>query len=200
MTKSSTTPSIWWMESSNSVALPNPYATYDKQTFLSDYPTYSVYHADVLINEHLKQHWNTCWTKIVAVNQLIIGLSIFIIGLLMIFFQLTLSLICQGVWTGGFVILAGLMAFFTIIHRRHRYFLLVASIHLLVGLLSTIMIFISVFVIAIEFNHSTDVIIRNEDRQLTYALHIALIILGLYEKLLCYTFLIMIVRHTHKMV
>jgi hypothetical protein len=150
----------------------------------------------------LKKNWNTCWTKFVAVNEIITGLLIFIIGVLIVFFQLSLSVTAHGIWTGVLAFLAGLFAFFTIIYRRHCFFLLVASIHILVGLASTILIFISVFALALQINNNNDssFMINIEDCQLNYALHITLIILGLYEKLLCYTFLIMIIRHTHKMV
>jgi hypothetical protein len=144
----------------------------------------------------LKQNWNTSWTKFVAVNELITGLLIFIIGILIVFFQLSLSFTAHGICTGVLTFLAGLFAFFTIIYRRHCFFLIVGSIHLLVGLASTILIFISVFALVIQINKNFNF----QDRQLNYALHITLIILGLYEKLLCYTFLIMIIRHTHKMV
>ena len=194
------TPSLWMIESAESLPDPSPYATFDKHTYLSYYPTRSLYKAETLIDGHLQLNWNTGWTKVVAVNQLVVGLFVFVIGLVMIFCQLALSSTGHGVWTGGLIFTAGLFAFFTIIYRFHRYFLLVAAIHMLAGLLSTIMIFISVFAIALQFNDYPSLIVRAEDRQLNYGLHLALILLGLYEKLLCYTFLIMIIRHTHKMV
>jgi hypothetical protein len=195
-----TAPSIWFVEPSEDNVGTSRLTTLDNRSVLSYYPQSSLYKAEILINGHLKKHWNTCWTKIVAVNELIIGLLILILGILMVFFQLTLSLTAHGIWTGALTFLAGLFAFFTIIYRRHRFFLLVASIHIITGLASTILIFISVFAIALQVNNNSNIIININDRQLNYALHITLIILGLYEKLLCYTFLIMIIRHTHKMV
>ena len=190
-----TASSIWFVEpSEDNVGT-------SRLTTLDNYPHRSLYKAEILINGHLKKHWNTCWTKIVAVNELIIGLLILILGILIVFLQLSLSLTAHGIWTGALIFLAGLFAFFTIIYRRHRYFLLVASIHIITGLASTILIFISVFAIALQVNNNnSNMTININDRQLNYALHITLIILGLYEKLLCYTFLIMIIRHTHKMV
>ena len=194
------TPSLWLIESVDSLADPSPYATFDKQTYLSYYPTRSLYKAETLINGHLQLHWNTGWTKVVAVNQLIVGLSVLMVGLVMIFCQLALSSTGHGVWTGVLIFASGLLAFFTVIYRQHRYFLFVAGMHMLAGLLSTIMIFISVFAVALQFNDHPSLTVRSEDRQLNYGLHFTLIFLGLYEKLLCYTFLIMIIRHTHKMV
>ena len=192
-----TAPSIWFIESSDENTAASRLTTLDNRSLISSYPYSSFYRADVLINGHLKKNWNTSWTKFVAVNQLIVGLLIFILGILIVLFQLSLSITAHGIWTGVLAFLAGLFAFYTIIYRRHRFFLLVASIHLLVGLASTVLIFISAFALAIQINND---IYNIQDRQLNYALHITLIILGLYEKLLCYTFIIMIIRHTHKMV
>ena len=124
--------------------------------YISYYPYSSLYKAEILINGHLKKNWNTCWTKIVAVNELIIGLLILIIGILIVFFQLSLSLTAHGIWTGALVFLAGLFAFFTIIYRRHRFFLLVASIHIITGLASTILIFISIFALALQMNNNNN--------------------------------------------
>jgi hypothetical protein len=196
-TLEATAPSIWFIEPSDENNTASRLTTLDNRSLISYYPYSSLYKADVLINGHLKKNWNTSWTKFVAVNELIIGLLIFILGILIVVFQLSLSITAHGIWTGVLVFLAGLFAFYTIIYRRHRFFLLVGSIHLLVGLASTVLIFISAFALAIQINND---IYNIQDRQLNYALHITLIILGLYEKLLCYTFLIMIIRHTHKMV
>jgi len=203
MLTEATAPSIWFVEPSEDNVGTSRLTTLDNRSFISYYPHSSLYKAEILINGHLKKHWNTCWTKIVAVNELIIGLLILILGILIVLFQLSLSLTAHGIWTGALTFLAGLFAFFTIIYRRHRFFLLVASIHIITGLASTILIFISVFAIALQVNNNnnnSNIIININDRQLNYALHITLIVLGLYEKLLCYTFLIMIIRHTHKMV
>lgn len=192
-----TSPSLWFVEPSDDKS-----GTIDHRSFISSYPHRSLYQADVLINGHLNRNWNSCWTKVVAVNELIIGLIIFILGVLIVFFQLTFSSTAHGIWTGVLAFLAGLCAFFTIIIRRHRYFLLVATVHILTGLASTILIFISIFALASQVNHNFHSIslINAADRQLNSAFHITLIVLGLYEKLLCYTFLVMIIRHTHKMV
>lgn len=187
-------PSLWFVEPSEDHGTPSRLTTLDNRSLLPYYPHSSFYKAEILINGHLKKNWNTCWTKVVAINELFIGLLILILGILIVFFQLSLSITAHGIWAGALAFLAGLFAFFTIIYRRHRFFLLVASIHILTGLASTILIFISIFAISLQMNNNID------DRQLNYALHITLIILGLYEKLLCYTFLIMIIRHTHKMV
>jgi hypothetical protein len=202
MSAEPTAPSIWIIEPSEDHGTTSRLTTLDNRSLVSTYPYSSLYKAEILINGHLKKHWNTCWTKVVAVNELIIGLLILIIGILIVFFHLSLSLTAHGIWTGALAFLAGLFAFFTIIYRRHRFFLLVASIHIITGLASTILIFISVFALALQINNNniSNFTINNNDRQLNYALHITLIILGLYEKLLCYTFLIMIIRHTHKMV
>lgn len=195
-----TNPSIWFVEPTDDHGTISRLTTLDNRSLLSYYPHQSLYKAEILINGHLKKNWNTCWTKIVAINELILGLLILILGILVVFFQLSLSITAHGIWTGALTFLAGLFAFFTIIYRRHRFFLLVASIHIITGLASTILIFISVFALALQMNNNSNLTINNNDRQLNYALHITLIILGLYEKLLCYTFLIMIIRHTHKMV
>ena len=192
-----TSPSLWFVEPAD-----DKNGTIDHRSFISSYPHRSLYQADVLINGHLNKNWNSCWTKVVAVNELIIGLIIFILGVLIVFFQLTFSSTAHGIWTGVLAFLAGLCAFFTIIIRRHRYFLIVATVHILAGLASTILIFISIFALASQVNHNFHSIplINDADRQLNFAFHITLIVLGLYEKLLCYTFLVMIIRHTHKMV
>ena len=201
MLTEATVPSIWFVEPSEDYNTTSRLTTIDNRSVLSYYPHSSLYKAEILINGHLKKNWNTCWTKIVAVNELIIGLLIFIIGILIILFQLELSFTAHGLWTGALSFIAGLFAFFTIIYRHHRYFLLVASIHIITGLASTIFIFISVFAIALQMNtNNSSFIININDHQLSYGLHVTLIILGLYEKFLCYTFLIMIIRHTHKMV
>lgn len=197
-----TRPSLWFVEPSDDKSGTSRLTTIDHRSFISSYPHCSLYQADVLINGHLKRNWNSCWTKVVAVNELIIGLIIFILGICIVFFQLTFSSTAHGIWTGVLAFLAGLCAFFTIIIRRHRYFLLVATIHLLTGLASTILIFISIFALASQVNdniHSIS-LINPADQQLNSALHITLIVFGVYEKLLCYTFLVMIIRHTHKMV
>ena len=196
MLTEATAPSIWFVEPSDDNSPTSRLTTLDNRSLISYYPHSSLYKAEVLINGHLKENWNTFWTKVLVVNELIIALLIFIIGLLIIFFQLSLSSTAHGVWTGALAFLAGLFAFFTILSRRHSFFLLVASIHILTGLASTILIFISVYALALQINHHS----TTEDRQLNYALHLTLIILGLYEKLLCYILLIMILRHTHKMV
>jgi hypothetical protein len=197
-----TASSIYLVESTEDIGGTSRLTTLDNRSLISYYPQSSLYKAETLINGHLKKHWNTCWTKIVAVNELILGLLIFIIGILIVLFQLSLSITAHGIWTGALAFLAGLFAFFTIIYRQHRFFLLVASIHIITGLASTVLIFISVFALALQMNNNNNSHFRinTNDRQLNYALHITLIILGLYEKLLCYTFLIMIIRHTHKMV
>lgn len=197
MLTESMSPSLWFVEPSDDKT-----GTLDNRSLVSSYPHRSFYRADVLINGHLKQNWNTCWTKVLAVNELIIGLIIFILGVLIVFFQLALASTAHGIWTGVLAFLAGLGAFSTIICRRHRFFLIVATIHILAGLASTILIFISIFALALQINpnfHSI-LMINTADRQLNSALHITLITLGLYEKLLSYTFLVMIIRHTHKMV
>lgn len=202
MLAEATAPSIWFVEPSEDNTATSRLTTLDNRSLVSHYPHSSLYKAEVLINGHLEQNWNTCWTKVLAVNELIIGLLIFIIGLLLVFFQLAFSFTAHGIWAGALAFLAGLFAFFTIIYRRHRFFLLVAGIHILAGLTSTILIFISIFALALQVNpneHSS-LIINTADRQLNYALHITLITLGLYEKLLCYSLLVMIIRHTHKMV
>ncbi|UJR36577.1 hypothetical protein I4U23_029296 [Adineta vaga] len=191
MLNESTVPSIWLSESS------------DDTNHLSScsYPHRSLYKGKVLINGHLKKNWNTCWTKIVAINEIILGLLILIIGILMIFFQLVLSSTAHGIWTGALTFLSGFFAFFTIIFRHHRFFLVTACMHITSGLASTILIFISIFALALRMkNENSNIPMNINDRQLNYGLHVTLIILGLYEKLLCYTFLIMIIRHTHKMV
>jgi hypothetical protein len=201
MVTDSTTPYIWFVEPSDDNGGTSRLTTLDNRSLRSYYPHSSLYKAEILINGHLKKHWNTCWTKVVAVNELIIGLLILIIGILIVCFQLSLALTAHGIWTGALAFIAGLFAFSTIIYRRHRFFLFVASIHIITGLASTIFIFISVFAIALQMNNNNSSFTINiDDRQLNYALHISMIILGLYEKLLCYTFLIMIIRHTHKMV
>lgn len=167
------------------------------------YPLQSVYRAEILINEHLRQNWNTKWTKIVSLNQIILGLLLLILGLLMVFFHLTFAYTGHGIWTGSMILVAGFCAFFTTIYRRHRYFILVAVIHLLAGLLSSVMIFLSVLVLVFQWSdqsRSSYLKIAREDRQLTLALHLTFIILGLYEKVLCYTFIILLLRHTHQMV
>jgi hypothetical protein len=191
--------SIWFVEPLEDYNTTSRLTAIDKHSY---YPHSSLYKAEILINGHLQKNWNTCWTKVVAVNELIIGLLILIIGILIVLFQLTLSSTAHGIWAGGLAFIAGLFAFFTIIYRRHRYFLFVASIHILTGLASTILIFISVFAIALQMNNNnnSNFIININDRQLNYGLHVTLIILGLYEKFLSYTFLIMIIRHTHNMV
>lgn len=196
-------PSLWFVEPSEDKIGTSRLTSIDNRSLISSYPHSSYYRADVLINGHLKQYWNTCWTKVLAVNELIIGLIIFILGVLIVFFQLPLASTAHGIWTGVLAFLAGLGAFSTIIYRRHRFFLLVATIHILAGLAATILIFISIFALALQINpnfHSILAVNTTADRQLNSALHITLIILGLYEKLLCYTFLVMIIRHTHKMV
>ncbi|CAF3397900.1 unnamed protein product [Rotaria sp. Silwood1] len=197
-----TVSSLWFVESSeDNHTTASRSTTIDNHSLISYYPYSSLYKAEVLIDGHLKKNWNTCWTKVVAVNELIIGLLIFIIGILMVLFQLSLSSTAHGIWTGALVFIAGLFAFFTIIYRRHRFFLVVASIHIITGLASTILIFISVFAIALQMNNkNSNFTININDRQLNYGLHVTLIILGIYEKLLCYTFLIMIIQHTHKTV
>ncbi|CAF1079537.1 unnamed protein product [Adineta steineri] len=199
LTESTTIPSIWFVEPSEDSRTKN-----DDHLIFPCYPHRSFYKAELLINEHLKNNWNTCWTKVLAVNELIIGLLILTIGILIVLFQFTLSTTGHGLWTGTLVFIAGLFAFFTIIYRHHRFFLLVASIHILTGLASTILIFISIFALALQMNNNnnnnSNFILNINDRQLNYGLHVTLIALGLYEKLLCYTFLIMIIRHTHKMV
>lgn len=193
-------PSLWFVEPSHDLDETNRLANAaDKYSLISHYPCSSSYRAETLIDGHLRQHWNTCSTKIVAVNQLILGLLILTIGLLMIFLQLTALSTAHGVWTGAIAFLAGIAAFLTIIYRRHRFFLIVATIHIIAGLLSTIMMFISGLAIAMQVNTASSPV-PTTDRQLYYGLHVTLIILGLYEKFLCYTFLIMIIRHTHKMV
>ncbi|CAF2399193.1 unnamed protein product [Rotaria sp. Silwood2] len=195
-------PSLWFMEpSDDNQTTASRLATIDNRSLLLCYPHSSLYKAEVLIDGHLKKNWNTCWTKVVAVNEIIIGLLIFVIGILIVLFQLSLSSTAHGIWTGALAFIAGLFAFFTIIYRRHRFFLIVASIHIITGLASTILIFISVFAIALQMNNkNSNFTININDRQLNYGLHITLIILGIYEKLLCYTFLIMIIQHTHKTV
>jgi hypothetical protein len=120
-----TAPSIWFVEPSEGINSTSRLTTLDNRSLISSYPHSSLYKAEILINGHLKLHWNTCWTKVVAINEIIIGLLIFIIGLLIVFFQLSLSSTAHGVWTGILAFIAGLFAFFTIIYRRHRYFLLV---------------------------------------------------------------------------
>jgi len=200
MLTESTAPSIWFVEPSEDNVRTSRLTTLDNRSLRSYYPHSSLYKAEILINGHLKKHWNTCWTKVVAVNELIIGLLILIIGILIVCFEFSLSLTAHGIWTGALVFIAGLFAFFTIIYRRHRFFLYVAIIHIITGLAATSLIFISVFAIALQMNNNNSSFVINiHDRQLNYALHITLIVLGLYEKLLCYTFLIMIIRHTHKM-
>ncbi|CAF1299585.1 unnamed protein product [Adineta ricciae] len=187
MLTDSIAPSLWFSEDGND----------------SSYPHRSSYKGKILIDGHLKKNWNTCWTKIVAVNEIVLGLLILILGILMIVFHLALSSTAHGIWTGALTFLAGFFAFFTIIYRHHRYFLLTACIHIVSGLASTILIFISVFALVLEMkNENSSIFINNNNnnQQLNYGLHVTLILLGLYEKLLCYTFLIMIIRHTHKMV
>lgn len=183
----SSRPSLYWIEPKE-----QPY-----------YPLQSVYRAEILINEHLRQNWNTTWTKIVSINQIILGLLLLTLGILMVFFQLTFAYSGHGIWTGTVIFIAGFFAFFTTIYRHHRYFLLVALIHLLAGLLSSVMIFLSALVLVFQWtdqSSSSYLKIAREDRQLTFALHLTFIILGLYEKVLCYTFLILLIRHTHQMV
>lgn len=157
----------------------------------SIYPCTSIYKTEILINGHLKQNWNCCLTKFLAINQIIIGLLIFILGIFIVFFQLALFHTSHGIWTGVLVFISGLLAFLTIIYRHHHYFLFVACIHIVTGLVSTILIILSIF--ALVFS-------SNNDQKFNYAFHITLILLGFYEKLVCYTFLLMIIRHTHKMV
>ncbi|CAF3374778.1 unnamed protein product [Rotaria sp. Silwood1] len=175
-----TVSSLWFVESSeDNHTTASRSTTIDNHSLISYYPYSSLYKAEVLIDGHLKKNWNTCWTKVVAVNELIIGLLIFIIGILMVLFQLSLSSTAHGIWTGALVFIAGLFAFFTIIYRRHRFFLVVASIHIITGLASTILIFISVFAIALQMNNkNSNFTININDRQLNYGLHVTLIILG----------------------
>jgi hypothetical protein len=202
MLTESTAPSVCFVEPSEDNLGTSRLTTLDNRSLLPSYPQSSLYKAEILINGHLKKNWNTCWTKVVAVNELIIGLLILIIGILIVLLQLSLSVTAHGIWTGALAFIAGLFAFSTIIYRRHRFFLFVASIHIISGLASTFLIFISVLAIAFQMNNNnnTSSSLNINDRQLNYGLHVTLIILGLYEKLLCYTFLIMIIRHTHKMV
>ncbi|CAF1513275.1 unnamed protein product [Rotaria magnacalcarata] len=204
MATEQTLPSLWVvgpLDENHTNTTNSRLTTIDNRSSSLNYPHTSLYKTEVLIDGHLKLHWNTCWTKVVAVNELIIGLLILILGIVLVFFQLTLSSTAHGIWTGALAFIAGLFAFFTIIYRRHRYFLVVATIHILTGLASTILIFISVLAIALQMtNKNSNLTININDHQLNYGFHITLIILGIYEKLLCYTFLIMIIRHTHKIV
>lgn len=192
-----TSPSLWFIESPEENIPTNGLNTSDQRSLVSYYPYSSLYKAETLINGHLKKNWNTCWTKVVAVNQVILGLLILILGVLIVFFQLSFSNTAHGIWTGILVFLAGLFAFLTIIYRHYRFFLFVACFHILTGLASTAMIFISIYALAIQMKKNLYSMV---DLELNYAFHITLITLGLYEKLLCYIFLIMIIRHTHKMV
>ncbi|CAF0978451.1 unnamed protein product [Didymodactylos carnosus] len=173
--------------------------TFDEQSLLSNYSYSSMYKAETLINAHLKRNWNTCWSKIMAISELLIGLISIIIGILIVVFELTLYQTGHGIWTGVTIFIAGIFAFLTLINRRHRFFLVVSFVHILAGLTSTAMIFVSVLGITLknttsEVDQTTDIV------KLDYGLHGVLIGLGLLEKILCYTFLITIIRHTHKMV
>lgn len=200
-----TVPSLWVVnassEENHTDTTTSRLTTIDNRTPSLQYPHTTLHKTEVFIDGHLVKYWNTCWTKVVAVNELIIGLTILILGILHVLFQLTLSSTGHGIWSGALAFLAGLFAFYTIIYRRHRFFLVVACIHVLTGLASTILIFISVFAIALQMtNKDTNLMLNINDRRLNYGFHITLIVLGIYEKLLCYTFLIMIIRHTHKTV
>lgn len=176
------------------------YPTIVRQSKESFHSSNSFYLAENLINEHLKRNWNEKWTKIVAIHQIVLGLIITIIGGLMIFFNLTLSSTGHALWTGLLIIIGGFLAFFTSFYRQHKFFLLVSLAHLIVGLVSALMIFISALSLFLQFNDPTSFHLRREDFQLNSALHVTLIILGVYEKLLCYSFLIMLVRHMRKMI
>ena len=197
MISESTISSLWFVEPFEDYRTSNNLSTIDKPSLFSYYPHRLLNKTEILTDRHLKNHWNICWTKVVAVNELIIGLLIFIIGILVIIFQLSLALTAHGIWTGALIVFAGLFAFSTIINRRYRFFLLVASIHVIAGLASAIFIFISVFAIALQLNDNSTYALNINDHQFNYGFHITLIILGIYEKLLCYTFLIMIIQHPH---
>ena len=191
---------IWLGKPSKPLSYLSPYETPTRQSPDLSFTNSSFYRGDQLIDGHLKKNWNSSLSQIVAINQIIIGLLICIIGGLMIFFNLALASTAHGVWTGLTILFAGFCAFFTSIHLRHRYFLFTALIHLIAGLVSAVMIFISALSLALQINNSPSVQIRPEDHQLNSAFHVTLIILGIYEKLLCYSFLTMLIRHTHMMI
>ncbi|CAF0813577.1 unnamed protein product [Didymodactylos carnosus] len=178
----------------------------DEQSLLSNYSYSSLYKTETLINAHLKENWNTCFSRMIATSELLIGFTSLIIGILIIVFQLTLYQTGHAVWTGATIFIAGIFTFLTLFNRHHHFFLIVSLVHILASLTSTVMIFVSILGIMLKNTTFQHLQIEQQVGQATYitkidySIHGTLIGLGLLEKILSYTLIITIIRQTLRIV